>query len=525
MQAFQLERPLDAADILEPEFDPDAGYWRANLVFARPSQLSDDEMQWHFGDRDGRWSAQTKAAMNRSGAKGLDLNRNWALTRQSWTCSGCGRTKDQCFRLSSRSILLAKLELHHDHMRDLVWPRAGKLLGGDWRERIPATGEMLGLVRELTSRFSEAMVCSECNAADGKAKKLLPEVDRRFSFTVSEIRQFAVLRSGSDHDVDTARARAIWQEQRPGFEMRMALLDSLIHEIGGRRIGHDREGWPGVLPIDEHLGSQQTVWKAFHEQVRGDDRMKELSGLRDEFLARSVSLDSQRLAEPRSVPQPVTPTAEEYMAYSDPVSPKTWAATPEDWACLCCGRAKQQIVRKAKTGKWSGGVRSLRVLVDETDGKAIARRERLFPGYRNEFWVGDAYFVTICSDCNHVSRDARQKDRSVPDGYLSVEDIQKALLEIRAHSEHVVSYAVVWDRMRANHPYSSAEDAYDAYRSLVLKLARIMDYRMDRGVAREAVMSDLCDVLRYEHDIDSPDEQAELAEWLLARKVRASQER
>lgn len=518
---------MDADDgymICEPDFNWDARDWGAYLTFYRPSRLSDDEMQWHFGDRDGRWSAQTKTAMQRTGAKGLDLNRNWALTRQPWSCSGCGRTKDQCFRLSSRGILLAKIELHHDHMRDFVWPRAGELLGEDWRDRIPGTGEALGLVRELTSRFSEAMVCAECNAADGKVKRLVSEIDRRFSFTVSEIRQFAVRRAGSDHDIDAAKARAIWEEQRPGFEMRMALLDTLILEIGRRRIGHDREGWPGVLPLEEHLGSQQTLVKAFHEQVRGDDRRTELSGLRHEFLARSVSLDSQRLAEPRKVPRAIAPTADEYAAYTDPVSEKIWAVTPEDWKCACCGRAKPEIVRKAKTGKWSGGVRSLRVLVDEIDAETIARRARIFPGYKNEFWVGDAYFVSICSDCNDVSRDARQKDRSAPDGHLSVMDIQNALQEVQPHSGHVVDYALVRERMRANQPYNSADDAYVAYRSLVLKLAGTMDYRLGRGVPREAVMAELFDVLRYEHGIDSPEEQTELAEWLLARKVRNPRE-
>lgn len=507
--------------ISEPDFAPDAGEWGAYLTFYRPSRLSDEEMQWHFGDRDGRWSRQTKAALQRSGAKGLDLNRNWALTRQSWSCSGCGRTKDDCFRLSSRGILLAKLELHHDHMRDLVWPRAGELLGEDWRDRIPGTGEMLGLTRELTSRFSEALVCSECNAADGKAKKFVPEIDRRFSFTVSEIRQFAVLQPGSDHDVDTAVAREIWEKQRPGFEMRLALLDTLILEIGSGRIVHDRTGWPGILPFEEHLGSQQTVWKAFHEQVSGDDRRAELSGLRQEFLVRSVSLDSQRLAEPRTALQAVAPTADEYAAYTDPVSPKTWAATPEDWTCACCGRAKQEVVRKARTGKWSGGVRSLRVLAEETDAGTIARRRRIFPGYRNELWVGDAYFVSICSDCNDVRRDARQKDRSAPAGHLSIMDIREALQEVRPHARHVVNYEFVCERMQANEPYDSADEAYIAYRSLVLKLAGTMNYRMRRGVPRESILAELYDVLRYEHGIDSREEQVELVEWLLAQKVRA----
>ncbi|MFD9899686.1 hypothetical protein ACFWXH_07260 [Mesorhizobium sp. NPDC059054] len=407
-------------------------------------------MQWHFSDRDGRWSEQTKAAMKASGAKGLDLNRNWALTHQVWSCAGCGRSKGQCFRLSKRGILLGKLEIHHDHLRDLVWPRAGELLGEDWRDRLPGTGQMLGLAREITSRFSEAMVCSECNAADGKAKRLLPEIDRRFTFTVSEIKKFAIPRAGLDHGIDVVRARSIWEEQRDGFEMRLDLLDTLIHEIGSRRISHDREGWLGIRPMQELLGSQETVLNAFYEQIRADDRRSEINGLQAEFLTRSVSLDSLRFSEPRGVLPAVAPSDEEYAAYSDPVSPKTWGAAPEDWTCTCCGRAKREIVRKAKTEKWSGGVRSLRVLVDETDLETITRRTRLFPQYRNDFWVGASHFVSVCSDCKKVNRDARQKDRTVPDGYLSLEDIQAALQEVRPHSEHLVDYALVREKMLTN---------------------------------------------------------------------------
>jgi hypothetical protein len=509
---------------LEPDCDPSTPYWGSYLTFHRPSRLSDDEMQWHFGDRDGRWSRQTKAALQRSGAKRLDLNRNWALTRQIWSCSGCGRSKDECFRISKKGILLAKLELHHDHMRDLVWPRAGELLGEDWRDRIPGTGEMLGLVRELTSRFSEAMVCSECNAADGKAKKLVGEVDRRFTFTVSEIRQFVIPQAGADHGIDAAKARAIWEAQRGGFEMRLRLLDTLILEIGAGRLAHDREGWPGIVPMQEQLGSQQAIWKAFCEQVRGNDRRSELSGLQAEFLTRSVSLDSQRLDEPRAVLPALVPTDDQYASYSDPVSPKTWAAAAEDWECACCGRRKREIVRMGKKGRWSGGVRSLRVLVEEADPDSIARRKRLFPGYRNEFWVGDSYSVEVCSDCSDVSRDARQRDRSAPDGHLRLEDIRDALEEVRPHSGHVADYARVRERMQVNQPYDSAYEAYSAFRSLVSKLAGALDFRMKLGVQREAVIGEFCEVLQYEHDIDSPEEQAKLVEWLLGQKLRDPRE-
>ena len=69
-------------DVSFSSFDPDAKEWFASLLFWRPSRLSDEEMQLHFGRWDGRWSDQTKRAAQRLEAKGLDLNENWALCAQ-----------------------------------------------------------------------------------------------------------------------------------------------------------------------------------------------------------------------------------------------------------------------------------------------------------------------------------------------------------------------------------------------------------------------------------------------------------
>ena len=92
--------------------------WFVELLFWRPSALNDQEMAMFFPKRDGKWSIQTKEAIKKFGAKGLDLNQNWALVSQNWCCPACKRSKVEIFRLSNRNILLAKLEEHHDHVRE-----------------------------------------------------------------------------------------------------------------------------------------------------------------------------------------------------------------------------------------------------------------------------------------------------------------------------------------------------------------------------------------------------------------------
>ncbi|WP_152970956.1 hypothetical protein [Rhizobium ecuadorense] len=86
-------------------------------------------MDYYFPDYDRRWSRQTKRAMEKFDTKRLELNSNWALENQIWSCPGCGRSKEEIFRKSSHGILLAKLELHHDHLWDEGLRRPEKLLG------------------------------------------------------------------------------------------------------------------------------------------------------------------------------------------------------------------------------------------------------------------------------------------------------------------------------------------------------------------------------------------------------------
>jgi hypothetical protein len=52
-------------------------------------RLNDDDIDFHFPEYDGRWSRQTRDALTKFSAGGLELNTNWALTRQKWSCEGC----------------------------------------------------------------------------------------------------------------------------------------------------------------------------------------------------------------------------------------------------------------------------------------------------------------------------------------------------------------------------------------------------------------------------------------------------
>lgn len=95
--------------------------------------------------------------------------------------------------------------------------------------------------------------------------------------------------------------------------------------------------------------------QAFDQRAKDTDVANRLWTFQDELLIRSTQRDSANLAPAdRTI---VAPTDEEYDSYVDPVSLKSWKATPEDWTCRCCDRTKRQVIRLAKSGDWTGGVR------------------------------------------------------------------------------------------------------------------------------------------------------------------------
>jgi rubredoxin len=388
-------------------------------------------MQLHFGQWDGRWSEQTKRAVQSFEAKGLDLNENWALCAQYWICPACHRHKNEIFRLSKRGMLLAKLELHHDHIRDSVWSRIRELFGKDWLETRPKSSTIiLDYVRELTSRFDVSLICSECNAADGKVKmRFSDEIDSRFSFTAQEIGTFIRPTGGADHVIDYERARAAWQEERENFQARLSLLDELLGRLVHGSLARDYQGMASTRLMSSAFDAYSLLMRSFEQDTKNTERAQMIWALRDEFLARSTRRDSAALPPiDQARCSIVAPTDHEYATYVGSVSSRRWLAIPSNWVCPICARSKRQLMRKSKSGRWSGGVRLLYECTLERDDLTIANRQRLFPDFRNDIFVRDISQISVCADCAEISSAFMQKDQSIRDPYLSSGDRRASIV-------------------------------------------------------------------------------------------------
>ena len=130
----------------------------------------------------------------------------WASHDDEWQCPGCGRTKFQCLRWTKRN---------YKHCRKYRGKTVdGKIDGKthfwDWLVILHRHHDhSVPLLEKGVPRFEQTVICSQCNVADGAAKRKLG-LPKDFSFSPSEIRQFVKTAPHGKHVIDIDAARQIY---------------------------------------------------------------------------------------------------------------------------------------------------------------------------------------------------------------------------------------------------------------------------------------------------------------------------
>lgn len=147
---------------------------------------------------------------------GAHCFRLWRSLSEDWNCPACGRSKFEIMRWTFRCKRkdpqtgrclekyegwVAGLHKHHDHGADYVWR---SFFDSDetheqWRQRYTAA-----------MRFPETVICDQCNAADGRAKRRLG-LPAHFSFTPDEIGRFVLSAPHEQHHLDIDEALKIYR--------------------------------------------------------------------------------------------------------------------------------------------------------------------------------------------------------------------------------------------------------------------------------------------------------------------------
>lgn len=505
--------------LIETDFDSSSPFWSTTLTFPRPSLLEDKDMELHFPYYDGRWSSQIKHAVEFHGASGLDLNNNWAMIHQDWSCPVCRRSKWDILRLSKRNILLAKLELHHDHITDQITKVVADLHGEDWRENfLKDSPAMLDKIEELIRRFDLSLICSECNAADGKVKtKFKDIIDSSFSFTAFEISKFINSKPHGDHKIDYDSALELWKSLENGFHSRLHLRDLLISELSKGHLSIDRIGTISNARFNDLRYPSILLVNKFYRTEANTERTDFLSKFESEFLARSTSRDSAALTKSTRLKtnSSIEPSDSEFENYFDPVSEKRWRETTNEWTCPCCQRSKREILRKSNKGKWTGSLRSISEFIEERDEIAIINRKILFPEYANRRWISGFSEILVCADCAAITTQLMQMDRTQASPYLTLDERRECLEATTPHGRHKIDFETAKNYAMQNSDFESASAALSSFKILMSRFEYTSETMSEVGHTQDEILAQLCHFLEVHHNILGQSFQVYLVEWLL----------
>lgn len=369
--------------------------WRdVTITIPDFDQMGDDELAALLPDCDGKWSPVIRAAMTRFSARGLDLNERWAETRQDWRCPGCQRSKGDILRVTDSGILLARLDLHHDHLGDFIKTELKAKFGSKWgTEGPPGAGRAEEIAERLIIRFMWTNVCVDCNGADAAAKRAISGISASFSFSPGEIAEFITPTPNAPHEIDFERASAAWNRCAPIFWARHSLAVTILDAISRG----DLEGSPGFAlqpPTFLRGGSIRFLTSYADTALLGEISRSEQALLSRSLANDGVNSKTARAARPETSP----PTDQEYAAYDGGGSPKPWVETDETWRCPICERSKREILRRGKGSKpWHGRLHQFRDFDFMRDGGGVVVRVS-----------GHTDFL-VCSGCVDVLSELKQR--------------------------------------------------------------------------------------------------------------------
>ncbi len=441
------------------------------IAFKVPDLASFDDaaLERHFFERDGAWHSQSRRALARFGTDKLDLDENWASVHSEWDCPGCGRPKRELFRPSANGVLLARLDIHHDHLVDRLKARLRLEIGKDWNQRIARdTFHFEELAPRLVARFEPTLVCLDCNKADGDVKRRCKQIPRDFSFRPSEIRQFITPRPNAEHEIDAAAALRIFEAARPDFDQRCALLDAMFEMMAKGELLQEKGNLPPssaprwlALPEYLHRSFLRSDWPGYQTVSRDLDA----------FLMRSVSRAGVASSSKASSRPIRTPSAQDIASHDGAGAPDLWNAVSSEWRCPGCGRAKAEIVRASNNAKrkWSGKLMRHQefFLTDACDDG---------DDYRE--WVDRHEVLLVCMDCANILPAAKQREPSISrhDVLFQLRDM-RMVAKAAPHRPHDIDWNLAIELARKSEELHTLTIAYwDHYHAALGCRARYQEY-------------------------------------------------
>ncbi|WP_170481395.1 hypothetical protein [Ruegeria arenilitoris] len=478
------------------------------------ASLGDDDMPAIAPFRDGRWSNQTKDLLAKFGAHKLNLNRGWASTWTEWSCPCCKRHKRQIVRLAPGRVLLCHLELHHDHLDDLVKKLFKEILSRcdepEFRVQISRAERTL---RPLVERFECTLICAECNLADGRVKReLRDEIEPHFTFTPSEISDFIRVSDNRVHEVDFERARAIWTKEKQGLADRVDFARRMATRIAKGR--HNREVAPGKK-LQGQPRARDILFRLCEAELPDIHSLNLGAAIEARSVARDVVGRTHKPIKRENV-KPPTDAEFAMLDTEQSAKSKHWRDAGDAWKCPCCRRKKREISRRSNRGKWTARIHRFEGFDIEDDAQQLWRRRLDGAG---DIVISKPKFELICQDCREIVAKQRQRRADLDARALTLENLRELANPATINVAHDVNFECVEEMIIKN---SSLLDAIAEFEDHQRRAAdtRIKQIRLKKA---GCTASEARDLIGYEiakardWELEEGDDHVD---WLLAEAVR-----
>lgn len=300
---------------------------------------------------DGIESPLSKRIKAHHGLESFEMNSNWIGSSQDWVCPCCSRSKFQVSRIGNKQQIVAKLVIHHDHMDDA--------LEAEFHQAFASTGtskeqiEGLRLVERMANTFAayeEVLICEDCNNADAQAKKAV-SAPKNFSFSPGQIRRFIRSADHRPHEVDMSSARAVWNEAKPAYDLRMEIIRAVGHAAATSK--HWYEPYPRqscAVPVFGygHHSARRFGDHIIQKWVNSETLLKALGPQTP--VARKDMSQWRTTNANRRAGKPLPPNFLA-MLRSECTRAERWDSVAEDWRCPTCRRSKQEATYVGEKGK------------------------------------------------------------------------------------------------------------------------------------------------------------------------------
>lgn len=184
--------------------------------------------------------------INKLGVREIAENsKNTVLSDREWEyCITCGRRPVDIAVLNKNNEILCSIHNHHDHIGEHLWDVCDRvnndttwtLEGGRLGPEEAGWNTWFNSLCDLIVRFQETEICSFCNEAEGKAKKIVG-TDKAFSFSPFEMTQFIEAKEPGPVNILEDKAREIWNSQKSNIAYRKNLADRLVQLALDGKIG------------------------------------------------------------------------------------------------------------------------------------------------------------------------------------------------------------------------------------------------------------------------------------------------